>query len=118
MKPLAAATAVAGDGSWVQISVPDLSRAYSGQFQILVVNKTSDGGEEEMGYAPVTLWGRDRVDADGDGWFSDEDCDDNDPFVNPYASPDCYGSYSDRNCNGIWDSDECYSGDPCNPYQE
>jgi hypothetical protein len=107
------ATAVAGDGSWVQINLPDLSYGYTGQFQVVVVNRTWDGGQEEMGYSPINLWGRDRIDADGDGWFSEEDCDDNNPSVNPGASPNCFGSYSDRNCNGTWDSDECSSGDPC-----
>src|SRR3989442_9959680 len=53
------ATAVADDGSWVQINLPDLSHAYTGQFQVVVVNRTWDGGQEEMGYSPINLWGRD-----------------------------------------------------------
>ena len=105
------ASAVASDGTWVQVDMPDLSYCYTGQFQLIVANR-SWGGIEEIGYAVVNIWGRDRVDADGDGWFSDEECDDNDPFVNPGASPDCYGTYYDRNCNGMRDQDECYSG-PC-----
>lgn len=117
------ATSVAGDGSWVQINLPDLSHAYTGQFQVLVVNRTWDGGQEEMGYSPINLWGRNRVDADGDGWFLDEDCDDNNPSINPLASPDCNGPNSDLNCNGVSDYDECNlgggggggggGGDPC-----
>lgn len=114
------ATSVAGDGSWVQIDLPDLSHAYTGQFQVIVINRTWDGSQEEIGYSPINLYGRERVDADGDGWFIDEDCDDNNPSINPLASPDCSGSYSDLNCNGISDYDECYSGggggggdDPC-----
>jgi hypothetical protein len=103
------ATDVAGDGSWVQISLPDLSHAYIGQFQVLVINQTWDGGQEEMGYSPINLWGRDRVDAEGDGWYIDEDCDDNDPSINPLASPDCDG-YGDLNCNGIADHYECNLG--------
>lgn len=49
-------------------------------------------------------------DADGDGWDVYSDCDDTDPFVNPSAPPDCTGSYYDRNCNGIYDLDECGGG--------
>ncbi len=46
------ATAVAGDGSWVQINLPDLSQAYTGQFQVLVINRTWDGIQEEMALFP------------------------------------------------------------------
>lgn len=115
------ATTVGEDRTWVQITLPDLSHAYTGQFQLLVVNKTWDGSQEEMGYSPINLYGRDRVDADGDGWFIDEDCDDNNPSINPLASPDC-SSNSDLNCNGVSDYDECNlggggggggGGDPC-----
>ena len=41
-------------------------------------------------------------DADGDGFFSDEDCDDADMQINPGAEEICDGI--DNNCNG--DTDE------------
>ena len=37
-------------------------------------------------------------DRDGDGYLSDEDCDDSDPFVNPSEEETCDGV--DNNCNG------------------
>ncbi len=38
------------------------------------------------------------VDADGDGYTNEDDCDDDDPSVNPGAEEDC--SETDRNCDG------------------
>jgi thermolysin len=56
-------------------------------------------------------------DNDNDGWDIYSDCDDNDPFVNPGASPDCNGVYYDRNCNGLYDMNEsaCTGGYECPP---
>jgi hypothetical protein len=46
-------------------------------------------------------------DNDGDGFGSDQDCNDSDPWTYPGASISCeYGQ--DRNCNGQDDYEECY----------
>ena len=43
------------------------------------------------------------ADLDGDGFYSDEDCDDSDSMVNPSAEEICDGF--DNNCNGLADED-------------
>lgn len=76
-------TSVASDGTSLQANVPDLSYAYSGTYQVRVMNKTSSGYYvHTVGSAPMTAWGRDRPDSDGDGWYDDEDCDIWDPSRN------------------------------------
>ncbi len=45
-------------------------------------------------------------DCDGDGFAPPEDCDDNDPDVNPDAEEICNNGVDD-DCNGVVDSD-CY----------
>ena len=42
-------------------------------------------------------------DLDGDGFFSDEDCDDSDPNVHPNSDEICDGY--DNNCNGLADEE-------------
>ncbi len=77
------ATSVSSDGTWLQANVPDLSYVYSGTYQVKVTNKTSSGYYvHTVGSAPITAWGRDRPDSDGDGWYDDEDCDPWDPYRN------------------------------------
>ena len=44
------------------------------------------------------------VDADGDGFFSDEDCDDTEPQVNPEADEYCDGI--DNDCDGATDESD------------
>jgi hypothetical protein len=51
------------------------------------------------------------VDADGDGWFDFEDCDDNDPNVNP-AAMEIIGDGIDNNCDGLVDSTYWGGGNP------
>jgi len=76
------ATSVSSDGTWLQANTPDLSRVYSGTYQVKVTNKTYQGYYLHIvGTATMTAWGRDRLDSDGDGWYDDEDCDPYDPFV-------------------------------------
>lgn len=71
----AVATAIAGDASWVQGPVPDLSQVYSGTYSVRVTNMAASGYYlNEVGSASITAWGRDRPDSDGDGWYDDEDC--------------------------------------------
>lgn len=77
------ATSVSGDGTSLEASVPDLSEAYSGTYTIRVTNKTYQGYySHTVGTATVTAWGRDRLDSDGDGWYDDEDCYPDDPYMN------------------------------------
>ena len=76
------ASSVSGGGTSLQASVPDLSTAYSGTYQVRVTNKTSSGYYAHVvGTVTITAWGRDRVDSDGDGWYDDEDCDPWDPYL-------------------------------------
>lgn len=109
---------VAPDGTWLNVSTPDLSGVYSGKYSVEVANMTPSGTSEVIGSAHLEGYGRDRVDADGDGWFADEECNDYDPNVNPWAPPDCYGGYYDRNCNYTPDSQECGNNCNTNPYME
>lgn len=77
------ASSVASGGTSLQANLPDLSDAYSGTYQIKVANKTYDGFYlGKVGTATLTAWGRDRLDSDGDGYYDDEDCYPDDPFMN------------------------------------
>lgn len=88
------ATSVSGDGTSLQANMPDLSYVYSGNYQVKVTNKRYDGYYMNIvGSAPMTGWGRDRPDSDGDGWYDDEDCDPYDPSRN-YDCQNC-GGYND-----------------------
>jgi len=113
------ATAVSSDGTSLQLDNPDFTNCQTGTIRVWVINKTdSDGSEELSGYADWSVWNRDPVDADNDGWPARYDCDDSDAAVNPGALPDCTGAYYDRNCDGIADVTQCGTGgggggDPC-----
>lgn len=82
------ATSVSGSTS-LTASVPDLSSAYSGSYQIQVTNKTYEGYyAHTVGLATVSAYGRDRLDSDSDGWYDDEDCAPYDPSRGAYCN-DC-----------------------------
>lgn len=49
------------------------------------------------------------VDADGDGFFDFEDCNDNDASINP-AAPEIMGDGIDNNCDGLIDSTYSWGG--------
>ncbi len=56
----------------------------------------TDGGGTDSGTTEPS-----PVDADGDGWTSEQDCDDDDPLVHPDADETCNGK--DDNCDGLVD---------------
>lgn len=86
------ANSVSSDGTSLQAAMPDLSYVYSGTYQVKVTNKTDEGYYVHIvGFAPMTGWGRDRVDSDGDGWYDDEDCDPYDPYRNSSCVETCGG---------------------------
>jgi len=114
------ATSVSGDGTTLQLNNPDLSYMYTGNIRVWVINKTdSDGSQVLSGYADLSAWNRDPIDADGDGWPSRYDCNDNNASISPGGLVDCTGYVYDQNCDGVPDINQCSSGgggdggDPC-----
>jgi hypothetical protein len=86
------ATSVSSGGTSLQANMPDLSYVYSGNYHVKVTNKTYDGYYLNIvGSAPMTGWGRDRPDSDGDGWYDDEDCAPYDANYN-YSCPEPCGT--------------------------
>jgi hypothetical protein len=53
------ASAVAGDGSWVQTPTPDLSVVYSGTYDVLVANQNPDGSYTAVGATTLEVTGND-----------------------------------------------------------
>jgi len=88
------ATSVSNGGTSLQANMPNLSYVYSGTYQVKVTNKTYDGYYLNIvGQAPMTGWGRDRPDSDGDGWYDDEDCNPYDPYFTNNCNTETCGGY-------------------------
>lgn len=111
------ATSVAGDGTWATFNMQPLTNPWSGVYHARIARARWDGNYEEIGDAPIDCYGMPRVDGDGDGSYCDEDCNDDDPNIYPWASPDCSGGLWDANCNGQYDPFEYECRDPneCGP---
>ena len=110
-------TFVAGDGTWAIFNMQPLTNPWSGTYHAHIVRARWDGNYEEIGDAPIDCYGQPRVDSDGDGVYCDQDCNDEDANIYPWAPPDCTGNYWDANCNGQYDplESECQGpGDGCN----
>ncbi len=79
------------------------------------------GGRNETTQAVLQI-GETRTDADGDGWYDDEDCDDEHANIHPGAQELC--NDVDDDCDGEIDEDVDYDqdgwigcgGDDCNDY--
>ncbi|HEX8456970.1 MAG TPA: hypothetical protein VF656_06720 [Pyrinomonadaceae bacterium] len=85
------ASYVSSDSTLLQANMPDMSNVYSGNYLVKVTNMTYDGYYLNIvGSAPMTGWGKDRPDSDGDGWYDDQDCD----IYNPARNYDCSQSCS------------------------
>ncbi len=54
-----------------------------------------------------------EVDADGDGYPAEQDCNDNDPWIHPDQEEPCVCDAIDQNCNGQIDDFPCLSFAPC-----
>jgi hypothetical protein len=89
------ATAVAGDGTWLQANTPNLYNVYSGTYIIAIRNATSQGLWEFVGTTSIDAWGRDR------------------PLCDPYGTQE----QSCWNSGGDWDSSACQCiNNPCGSY--
>ena len=74
---------------------------------VYVFRLTVSDNENDTGYDEVIITVEEAggpVDSDGDNYFSDVDCDDNDPTVNPGATEVCDGI--DNNCDGLTDTED------------
>ena len=68
------------------------------RFTSLIIVLSCNTSDDPIKSDPVDTGAITYEDLDGDGYLSDEDCDDNDPQVNPGSDELCDGY--DNNCNG------------------
>lgn len=67
----------------------EISQIVSAGQNLFFIGKTDNLGRELYVYKPAL------IDADGDGFSSDEDCDDNDPNINPSQTEEPYNGIDD-----------------------
>ncbi len=110
------ATEIGADGTWISGSSNGIQSLPSGYYGAQVWNATADGAGEFSGVATVSIWRTSEIppcfDEDGDGYCSDQDCNDWDATIYPGAPTNCT-SGEDRNCNLTDDYSECYGGGGC-----
>lgn len=85
--PAQVATDMGGDGSWVTINMPNMAGGYSGNYEVVISNRRSDGAYEQVGLAYLSTYGNDPADSDGDGYYDYEDCAPYDPTRNINCDP-------------------------------
>src|SRR5215204_4836952 len=72
-------SAIAGDGTWLDASPPDLSQAFTGTYTVHFNNINASGQYVLVGTATMEAYGREPPDSDGDGVPDYMDCYPNDP---------------------------------------
>lgn len=103
-------------GTW---DMPDFSSTSMIKFRIYGFNALTTGGTQQL--MQIKVFGSVVLaDADGDGYYDDVDCNDNDAGISPGAFETCNGS--DEDCNGSNDNipvkifADPYGGDAAGQY--
>ena len=97
-----------GDRGWLAITAPNASVDAAGDGLVYVLT-AADVPATASACGAVDPW-TPAVDADGDGFVADLDCDDGDPLRSPAAIESC-GDGIDDNCDGARD-EGCVVPDP------
>ncbi len=79
------ATAVAGDGTWLEAPTTDLSGVYSGYYQVEISNIGADGNPSLIGVANVNVYGNDPP-----------------PPPDPTPCPPCQPNMECMPCDGVY----------------